>query len=76
MAIGTDKLIHMAEQIAANVTISTDQDVKAGKLADHLNRYWDPRMRAELMSYASDHREELSPVLQAAVDKLSPAEPA
>lgn len=71
MGIGAEKLIHMAEQIAANITIAQDQDVVAEKLADHLQRFWDPRMRDELVVYAGGHRNELSPVLLAAVDKLA-----
>lgn len=71
MAIGAEKLIHMAEQIATNITIVPDQAVIAEKLADHLKRYWDPRMRDELIAYAGDHRGELSPVLLAAIDKLA-----
>lgn len=71
VTIGAEKLIHMAEQIAANITIIRDQDVIAEKLADHLQRFWDPRMREELVAYAGGHKNELSPVLLAAVDKLA-----
>lgn len=73
MTVGADKLIRMAEQIAANISVSRDTDVVAEQLAGHLKRYWDPRMLSEFVSQAEGSDHELSPVLAAAIDKLKVA---
>lgn len=52
MSVGADKLVRMAEQIAANITVSKDPDEIAARLADHMLRFWDPRMRQTLLSAA------------------------
>ena len=54
MTVNVEKLARMAEQIATNVTISDDTDEIAQRLADHLRRFWDPRMRAALVASADD----------------------
>ncbi|MDJ0656091.1 MAG: formate dehydrogenase subunit delta [Xanthomonadales bacterium] len=69
MTVSVDKLIRMAEQIGANVSISTDPDIVAERLADHLRRFWDPRMREELCR-AADQGVVLSPAVTAAVAML------
>lgn len=63
----------MAEQIAANLNLGQDTNALALKLVDHIQRFWDPRMRAELLRYAETPGAELSPVLQAAANTLRDA---
>jgi formate dehydrogenase subunit delta len=70
MTVSIDKLLRMAEQIAANMAYTDDQAVVAAKVADHLNRFWDPRMKAALREYAESADAALSPVLQEAVALL------
>ena len=55
-----DKMTRMANQIATFFETQPDAD-KAGRVADHLKEFWEPRMLAQL----SDH-------LQAGGDGLSP----
>lgn len=70
MTVGVDKLIKMAEQIAANITVSTDPDVIAEQLAGHLQRYWDPRMLSEFIGNANGSQFTLSPAVAKAIEKL------
>ena len=69
MTVNADKLVRMAEQIGANVSVSSDPEVVADKLVDHLNRFWDPRMRQELCRAAGEGAL-LSPAVAAAVSRL------
>ena len=48
MTVGIEKLLKMAEQISANLAYTDDHTVTAASVADHLNKFWDPRMRAAL----------------------------
>lgn len=71
MTIKPEKLLKMAEQITANMNFTDDQSVVAAKVADHLNRFWDPRMKAVIQEYASEHGDELSDTLRNAIRQLS-----
>ncbi len=70
MTVRTDKLTHMAEQIIANMNYGEDTEIVAAKAADHINRFWDARMRSAFKEYAAEHNDEFSAGLQAAVSKL------
>ena len=68
MTVEAEKLLKMAEQITANMNYTEDRDVVAAKVADHLTRFWDPRMKAALRAYADDKPASLSPLLQSALE--------
>ena len=70
MTVDVDKLVKMAEQITANMQFTDDQAVVAAKVAEHLNKFWDPRMKAAFVEYAAGHEDELSPALRAAVPQI------
>jgi hypothetical protein len=70
MTVSTEKLSRMAEQITANMNYGEDTEILAGKVADHINRFWDERMKSAFKSYASEHKDCFSPGLQAAVSKI------
>lgn len=70
MTVGAEKLIRMAEQIAANISINSDTDVVACELATHLQRFWDPRMLSAFVDSADTEGISLSPVVAAAIEKL------
>jgi len=44
-----DKLVHMANQIAAYFR-TQPHDPADKNFADHINKFWEPRMRAQLLS--------------------------
>ena len=49
---GTDTLVRMVNQIAANVSHET-ADVAATQIATHLNSFWAPSMRAQLLAFVA-----------------------
>ena len=70
MTVNTDKLVRMAEQVTANMNYTDDKKVVAAKVADHLNKFWDQRMKTAIMACAHEHNRELSPPLRAAISQL------
>ena len=70
MTVAVEKLVRMAEQITANMAYTDDLGVVAAKVADHLNRFWDPRMRQALVDCAGGVTEPLSPALSMALSRL------
>ena len=60
-------LVSMANDIAANLSFHADADVR---IADHINRFWAPRMRGLLLEYASGGGQDLAEALLPALGKL------
>ncbi len=65
------KLIKMGEQIVSNCSFSNDQEVVIAKVADHLQRFWDPRMRTAIKKNLNDNPDAASDVLKNAVNQLT-----
>jgi formate dehydrogenase subunit delta len=64
-----DKLVYMANQIGKFfVSQGTDKAVPA--IADHLRKFWDPRMRAAIIAHLEAGGAGLDPSVRKAVDKL------
>ena len=63
----TTHLVSMANDIAANLSF---QDDAADKIADHINRFWAPRMRKLLLEHAVDGGQGLSDALIPALTKI------
>ena len=70
MTVDTGKLVKMAEQITANMAYTDDEALVAAKVADHLNRFWDPRMKHAIRAHAREHGDELSSALRSAIEEL------
>lgn len=60
-------LVSMANDIAANLSFQGGADEK---IADHINRFWAPRMRSLLLEYAAGGGQDLSEALLPALKKL------
>ncbi len=60
-------LVSMANDIAANLCLHSDAKER---IADHINRYWAPRMRSLLLEYAAAGGQGLSEALMPALDLL------
>ncbi|WP_173934673.1 formate dehydrogenase subunit delta [Chelativorans sp. Marseille-P2723] len=61
-----DKLIYMANQIAGFFATMKDAEAADG-VADHINKFWEPRMRRQLLQIIEEGGTGLKPqVLQAA----------
>jgi formate dehydrogenase subunit delta len=63
----TTHLVSMANDIAANLSFQGDA---ADKIADHINRFWAPRMRKLLLEYAADDGQGLSEALLPVLEKI------
>lgn len=46
-----DNLVHMANRIAEFFEAMPDHDEARDGVAQHLQRYWEPRMRRELVAH-------------------------
>ncbi|NNF15181.1 MAG: formate dehydrogenase subunit delta [Gammaproteobacteria bacterium] len=70
MTVNADKLVRMAQQIADNNSFTPDVDIVAAKVADHLQRFWDPRMKQQIIDYASHPEAQLSAVVREAIARI------
>ncbi len=62
------RLIKMANQIAAFFEVMPDRAQAAAEVAGHIRRTWDPRMRRALFAHlAADGEADLSPLAREAV---------
>jgi formate dehydrogenase subunit delta len=69
-----DKLVYMANQIG-KFFASQGQEQAAAGTADHIRKFWDPRMRAEIVAYLKAGGRGLDPVARTAVERLPEAKP-
>ena len=65
-----ERLVYMANQIGTYFASQHSADPAIG-IADHLKKYWDPRMRTEILAYAGRGGEGLDPAVLRAVQTLS-----
>ena len=68
-----DNLVYMANQIGKFFVSQRTGDPAAG-IADHLEKFWDPRMRGEIRDYATRGGEGLDPPVLEAVLSLTESE--
>jgi formate dehydrogenase subunit delta len=66
-----EKLVRMANQIAANFEYGPDKEKAAVGVADHLKRFWTPSMRAQIVASYERDPGDLSELAQRAVAKLA-----
>ena len=69
--MNVEKLVKMANQIAANSDYGSDKSKLAAAVADHLSRFWTPEMRTALVESHAKKRVDLSPLAASAVDLLA-----
>jgi formate dehydrogenase subunit delta len=63
-----DNLVHMANRIAEFFEAMPDRDEACDGVAQHLLRYWEPRMRRELLAHVEANQGAgLRPLVLAAV---------
>jgi formate dehydrogenase subunit delta len=63
-------LVAMVNEIAAFFA-GEDPNTAAPNVANHLRRYWDPRMRKQIVEHAGNGGEGLSEVARAGVELIS-----
>jgi len=66
-----DKLVKMANQIAANSDYGPDKEKIAATVADHLTRFWTPAMRKAIIEGHQRNLFDLTPMAAKAVEKLA-----
>ncbi|HEY7642255.1 MAG TPA: formate dehydrogenase subunit delta [Steroidobacteraceae bacterium] len=62
-------LVAMANEIAAFFA-GEEPGTAAANVANHLRRYWEPRMRKQIIEHASKGGEGLTPVARAGVELI------
>jgi formate dehydrogenase subunit delta len=67
-----DKLVYMANQIGKFFTSQGREQAAAGT-ADHIRKFWDPRMRAAIFAHLEAGGAGLDPVVRAALERLTGA---
>jgi formate dehydrogenase subunit delta len=65
-----DRLVHMANQIADFFSSYPQEQAVAG-VADHLHKFWDPRMRKQIIEYVGTDGAGLRDIALAAIKQLA-----
>jgi len=65
-----DKLVYMANQISKFFASQGPEQAAAGT-ADHISKFWDPRMRAQIFAHLEAGGKGLDPVARAAIESLA-----
>ena len=66
-----EKLTMMANQIAAFFKAQGESGAPAA-IADHLTKFWDPGMRADIIAHVDQGGAGLDPLARQAVEQLRP----
>lgn len=64
-----DKMITMANQIAT--FFASQPGDRSGGVAAHINDFWEPRMRRQLLAYIGDGGARLHPLVVEAGDRIA-----
>ena len=67
-----DRLIYMANQIGKFFRSQGDDKAVPG-IAEHIRKFWDPRMRSAILAHLDAGGAELDPDVRSAVEKLRQA---
>jgi formate dehydrogenase subunit delta len=68
-----DKLVYMANQIGKFFASQGQQKATAGT-ADHIKKFWDPRMRAQIYAHLETGGAGLDPAVREAIESLKEVE--
>jgi formate dehydrogenase subunit delta len=68
-------LVQMANDIASFFLGELGEKEAPGGIAQHLQRFWDPRMRAAIIEHVKQGGAQLKPVVVEAVRTLQPPPP-
>ncbi len=65
-----DKLVYMANQIG-KFFASQSKDKAPDAIAEHLRKFWDPRMREQILAHFANGGAGLDPLVRTAVERLA-----
>jgi formate dehydrogenase subunit delta len=68
-----DKLVYMANQIG-KFFVAQGQDRAPAAIAEHLNKFWEPRMRSAIIAHLEAGGVGLDPCVLEAVGKVRPGQ--
>jgi len=68
------KLVYMANQIGKFFASQSDEAAVAGT-AEHIRKFWDPRMRTAIFAYIDSGGAGLDPAVRRAIQSLRPVSP-
>ncbi len=66
---GAEKLVYMANQIGKFWT-SQGQEKAPAAIAEHIKKFWDPRMRERILTHLASGGAGLDPLVRQAVERL------
>ena len=69
--VRAERLVSMANDIGAFFNAEPDKAEAAKGVATHIKRYWDPRMRREIITHYRDGGAGLDPLVRSAVALLA-----
>lgn len=71
--MSVEKLVYMANQIS-KFFASQGHAVAVAGTADHIEKFWDPRMRKAIFAHLKEGGAGLDPVAHEAIERLAAAE--
>ena len=69
--MNVDRLVEMVNQISAFFEANPDRHAAAAGVAHHLTRFWDPRMKKQIVAHHAVGGSGLSEIAAAAVAQLA-----
>jgi len=69
--VRAERLVSMANDIGHFFNAEADKNVAAQGVANHIKRYWDPRMRREIIAHYREGGAGLDPVPRSAIALLA-----
>ena len=66
-----EKLVRMANQIAANFDGGRDESQAVAGVTDHIRRFWSPQMREQIVARWRSDPSELSPRAARAIESIA-----
>lgn len=74
--MGPDKLVYMANQIGKFFNAQGSEDKAVAGVAEHIKKFWDPRMRSSIYAHLDQGGAGLDPAVKKAIEKLKSADAA
>ena len=66
-----DKLVRMANQIAANFDGGADESQAVAGVTDHIKRFWSPLMKSQIVARWKERPGDLTPRAAAAIETIA-----
>jgi formate dehydrogenase subunit delta len=69
--MNTERLVQMANDIGHFFASEAQRSDAVAGIANHLQRFWDPRMRRQIVAHLQTGGEGLDPLVREAVEKIT-----